>query len=231
MSHAASSSPPKAPPSHVAGIVPAAGSSRRMGAPKGLLELDGETFAHRVVRALRAGGCAPVLFVARPDDEGAAEEARASGATVLENPDPGPGPITSLRLALAELDGAVTHVVWLPLDHPRVRPATVKTLIRAAHAHGAHVTLPLHQGRRGHPAVFARALFPELLDPALEGGARTVVHRHLDGARLVEVEDPGVLIDVDTPAEYRALTGNVSARTGHEEAPTGERRPRPGDRT
>lgn len=193
--------------SRVAGIVPAAGSSRRMGAPKGLLELDGETFARRVVEALRDGGCAPVLFVARPDDEGAAKEARASGATVLDNPDPGPGPITSLRLALAELDDSVTHVVWLPLDHPRVRPSTVTTLVQEAHEHGALVTLPLHEGRRGHPAVFARALFPELLDPRLEGGARTVVHRHLGAARLVEVGDPGVLIDVDTPAEYRALTG------------------------
>lgn len=192
-----------------------------MGAPKGLLELDGETFGRRVVTALRDGGCAPVLFVARPDDEGAAEEARASGATVIQNPDPGPGPVTSLRLALAELDGSVTHVVWLPLDHPRVRAATVTTLIREAREHGAQVTLPIHAGRRGHPAVFARALFPELLDPALEGGARTVVHRHLDGARLVEVADPGVLIDVDTPAEYRALTGDDATSTGDD-------RPRPG---
>src|SRR6056297_2673621 len=102
------------------GIVPAAGSSTRMGAPKGLLELEGASFAHRVVTALLKGGCEPVLFVARSDDEGAAVDANAAGAIVLENPDPGNGPITSLRLALARLDASVEHVVWLPLDHPSV---------------------------------------------------------------------------------------------------------------
>ena len=185
-----------------------------MGTPKGLLELRGATFAHRVVTSLLAGGCAPVFFVARPDDEGAAADASAAGATVLENPDPGAGPITSLRVALAGLAPSVEHAVWLPLDHPRVLPRTVSQLIHEARTHGAPVTLPLHAGRRGHPAVFARSVFAELRDPTLEGGARTVVHRYLGAARIVAVEDPGVLIDVDTPAEYRALLDEDHAPSG-----------------
>src|SRR5690606_16062661 len=105
-----------------------------------------------------------------------AAEAVRAGATVLTNPDPGPGPLPSLRLALAALGsapgGEPDFLVWLPLDHPAVAPATVRALVDAARASGAPVTLPVHQGRRGHPAVFARPVFPELLDPALEGGAR-----------------------------------------------------------
>jgi molybdenum cofactor cytidylyltransferase len=193
--------------SRVAGVVPAAGASVRMGTPKGLLPLEGSTFARRVATALRDGGCDPVLFVVRAGDTRLAAEARAAGATVLENPDPGPGPLSSLRLALEQLAGTVDHVVWLPLDHPGVEARTVAALIAEARAHGTPVTLPVHQGSRGHPAVFGRAVFSELLDPELEGGARTVVHRHLGTARLVDTDDPGVLVDVDTPAEYRALVG------------------------
>ncbi|MEX2467863.1 MAG: nucleotidyltransferase family protein [Gemmatimonadota bacterium] len=208
MPEATSSAHLTTPDARVTGIVPAAGSSTRMGAPKALLRLGGATFARLVVTALRDGGCAPVLFVVREGDDEAAGEAEAAGATVLPNPDPGPGPITSLRLALAGLDERVEHVVWLPLDHPRVRPETVARLIAEARGHGAPITLPVQGGRRGHPAVFSRSIFPELTDPGLEGGARTVVHRHLDEARLVETGDAGVLIDVDTPAEYEALLGS-----------------------
>ena len=208
MSGTSRSSPIETSAIRTVGIVPAAGSSTRMGTPKGMLELEGASFARRVVSSLLDGGCEAVYFVARPDDEGAAADASAAGATVLENAEPGAGPITSLRLALARLEASVEHAVWLPLDHPRVLPDTVSKLIHEARLHGAPVTLPLHGGRRGHPAVFARTVFAELRDPALEGGARAVVHRHLSKARIVAVEDPGVLIDVDTPAEYRALVGD-----------------------
>lgn len=188
----------------IVGVVPASGASSRMGRPKGLLRLDGRTFTHRVVETLTGGGCHRVLVVVRTGDKATAGEARAAGAEVLENPEPGDGPLTSLRLALAHLTNDVGWVVWLPLDHPKVRAGTVRALIDAR---PPVLALPLYRGERGHPAVFGRAVFTELLDPDLAGGARTVVHRHLDAgtARLVETDDPGVLVDVDTPEEYEAL--------------------------
>ncbi len=188
----------------VVGVVPASGASSRMGTPKGLLRLDGRTFMRRAVEALAAGGCERVVVVVRTGDEATAVEARAAGAEVLENPDPGDGPITSLRLALGRLPGNVQWVVWLPLDHPKVRAGTVRALIEVK---PPVLALPVHRGERGHPAVFGRAVFAELLDPDVSGGARTVVHRHLDAgtALLLETDDPGVLVDVDTPEEYEAL--------------------------
>ena len=210
--------------SGVVGVVPASGASSRMGTPKGLLRLDGRTFARRVVEALVDGGCERVLFVVRAGDEATAGEARAAGAEVLENPDPGDGPISSLRLALRRLPTDARWVVWLPLDHPNVRAGTVRALVaalresdaeaRAGTSAGAGdeaeppvLALPVHRGERGHPAVFGRAVFAELLDPSVAGGARTVVHRHLEAgtALLLETDDPGVLVDVDTPEEYEAL--------------------------
>lgn len=188
----------------MAGVVPAAGASRRMGRPKGLLELGGSTFAHRAIRSLQEGGCDPVFFVIDAGDEELADHvAAAEGVTVVANPSPGEGPITSLRLALRAAPDDVGAVVYLPLDHALVEAGHVAGLIEEAQRAGAPLALPVHEGKRGHPAYFARTLFSELLDPDLEGGARTVVHRHLPRARIIETDDASVVADIDTPEAYR----------------------------
>lgn len=191
-------------PTTVAGVVPAAGLSTRMGRPKALLDAGGRSFVAAAVGALVAGGCDPVVVVVGPGQEDVARRARAAGAVVLENPDPGEGPITSLRLALAVLGETVGAVAYLPVDHPLVLPETVATLVEAWRAEPRPLVLPAVQGERGHPAVLGRALFARLRDDALQGGARTVVHEHLEEALIVEVEDRGVLLDLDTPEAYRA---------------------------
>jgi len=195
-----------------AGVIPCAGRSTRMGRPKSLLRVGGASFLERTVRALREGGCHPVVVVVATDDEDAAREASTAGAQVLLNPDPGEGPVTSLRLAIDAIDADAAGIVYLPVDHPMVRPDTVAALIAAARSAGSPLTLPSHKGKRGHPAVFGAALFAELTDPGLRGGARTVTHRHLDGALLLEVEDAGVLVDIDTPDMYEAVVGAGPAR-------------------
>jgi CTP:molybdopterin cytidylyltransferase MocA len=185
-----------------------------MGRPKAMLQVEGETFLARTVRALADGGCEPVLVVVAgtedertPQSSAFADAARRAGARVLSNPDPGEGPITSLRLAIASLGDAVAGLVYLPVDHPMVRPETVSALLAAARSVDAALTVPVHRGKRGHPAVFGAALFGELVDPALEGGARAVVHRHLGEAHLLEVDDAGVILDIDTPEAYAAVAG------------------------
>ena len=187
----------------IAGVVPCAGASERMGTPKALMEVAGTTFVQAVVDALLDGGCSPVLVVV-PEDADVERASRATGATILINPDPGDGPITSLRLALAELQGTVDGVVYLPVDHPLVRAETIARLLDVAATSPASLVIPTHSGSRGHPALFRASLFDELNDPKLTGGARTTVHRHLADAELVAVDDPGVLTDIDTPEAYAA---------------------------
>lgn len=176
-----------------------------MGRPKGLLRLGGHTFLSRVIRALADGGCSSVIVVVALGDTAAADEARAAGAELIENPDPGEGPITSLRLAIESLSADVDAIAYLPLDHAVVEADDVAALIEAAARSGAPVTLPVYAGKRGHPAIFRRALFRELTDPELEGGARVVVHRHLQDACLLNTDRENVVIDIDTPETYDAV--------------------------
>lgn len=190
-------------PAGVAGVVPCAGTSSRMGETKALLDAGGRSFLAAVVGALCGGGCDPVVVVAAPGAAAVARKAEEVGARLLVNPEPGEGPITSLRLALSHLEGAVEGVAYCPVDHPLVRPETVAQLLADFAQSDAPLVLPVRGDERGHPVIFRPTLFSELSDAALQGGARTVVHRHLDEAVLVPVDDPGVVTDIDTPEAYR----------------------------
>ncbi len=77
----------------------------------------------------------------------------------------------------------------------------------AFRASGAPVVIPTYHGRRGHPALIARQLFEELLGLTSDAGADSVVRRYRPATQYVEVEDEGVVIDVDDPEDYRRLTG------------------------
>lgn len=86
-----------------------------------------------------------------------------------------------------------------------MRTETVRALLRARAAQRAAIAVPVHAGQRGHPVLFGREVFAELAAGPLEAGARAVVGA--DPARVVEVEvqDFGILTDVDAPAEYARM--------------------------
>jgi len=192
------------------GLVLAAGRSSRMGEPKALLELGGRTFLQACVETLWDGGCSSVTAViASPD---AAFAARSAGASIAQG-QPDGEQIDSLRSGLEELGDDVAAAVVLPVDHPRVRPATVATLLAAwreelesvgAAGRGAveaavPIVRPVHDGRPGHPTLFPHRVWPRLQDTRLSDGARSVV----ESEQLVDVpvDDPGILVDIDTPAD------------------------------
>lgn len=189
----------------VDGIVLAAGASSRMGRPKPTLEIDGTTFLERAVHVLREAGCRYVVAVVSGDDDWAARLADVSGAAVVVNDQPGSQQIDSLRLAIAKLPDDSTAVVVLPVDFPRVQPETIHKLIHWFDPSQALILNPTYKGEAGHPAVFARSILPEFLAPDLPDGARSVILAHEDMARTIDVHDPGILIDVDTPADYEQL--------------------------
>lgn len=181
-----------------------------MGTPKAALVLDGKTFVARVVDTLRAGGVGDVVVVT-----GEAEDAtaRALGAkervALLRNPEPERGQLSSLKVALRHLATAAPEVelaVVALVDHPAVRATTVSALIEAVRATPpAAIALPTHAGRRGHPVLFAHAVWDELLATPDDLGARAVVRAEPARVREVAVDDPGILLDVDTPDDLARL--------------------------
>lgn len=193
------------------GIVLAAGASRRMGTAKAGLLLGGRTFLAHALTALEEGGVEALVVVAgaAPTSVTTALPDGSREVAVVQNPAPERGQLSSLKVALehvcATWPAAELAVVSL-IDHPAVRPATVAALLAAAHSPAAPaIVLPAHGGRRGHPAVFARTVWPELLSTADELGARAVVRAEPGRVRVLDVDDPGILLDVDTPEDLRRL--------------------------
>ena len=191
----------------IAGIVLAAGRSRRMGEPKAFLRLEGRSFLERAIVALLQGGCGDVLVVAGPREDDTArriaESALALGARVAVNPAAGSEQVDSLRLALAAMRDDALAAIVAPVDVPEVSAATVHAIREAFARTGGPIVLPAHEGRHGHPVLFSRAVWPELLEGELPEGARTVIHAH--AAELVEIPVGALPLDVDTPADFRRL--------------------------
>lgn len=179
-----------------AAILLAAGESTRMGKPKPLLEWDGAMLIEYQIAQLREAGCDPVIAVLGHRADEIRPLAERAGATVVINEGYAEGRATSLRAGADAIDDA-DAIVILNVDQPR--PAAV--LRRLLDEHKSGVTLPVHEGRRGHPPVIAGALLPELrtVDEATEG-LRAVVNRH--EVHEVEFESPFVLLDLNTPEDY-----------------------------
>lgn len=184
-------------------VIPAAGRSHRMGLPKALLDAGGKTFLARILSSLKEGGAHPLIVVVRNEEDPVAEEGRSHGGQVILNPDPSPGPVSSLQAGLSSLPTDAAAVLFSPVDHPLFSPGTVRALISAHVETRAPLVVPAFEGWRGHPVLFSRALFPELLEADLPEGARTVVRRYLGERLQLSVDDSGILADIDTPEEYR----------------------------
>ena len=180
----------------------------RMGRAKALLTLppDGATFVARLVNTVLSGGAADALVVGRPDDQTLRDEVdllirSAAHVRFVENRRADLGQLSSVIAGLNAADRpGVRALLVTPVDLPLVFPQTVTTLITAFAASSTPIVRATHQGRHGHPVIFGRPVFDALrrADPNI--GAKSVVRTHpvLD----VEVNDPGVLHDVDTPADY-----------------------------
>jgi molybdenum cofactor cytidylyltransferase len=131
-------------------------------------------------------------------------------ARTIINPNPRSEQAASLRLALAGLanDPAEAVVVW-PVDHPFVHLVSVLALTDAFKRTRAPIVLPVYEGRRGHPVLFARTVWLELMTTPT-GGARTVVHAHAADVVEVPVPDEGVTRDIDTRSDMPQSGGRTS---------------------
>jgi molybdenum cofactor cytidylyltransferase len=185
-----------------AGLILAAGESRRMGSPKALLEYRGETFVDRLI-GLFAPRCSTVVVVLGAG----ADEIRARisrPALIAVNPDYRLGQTSSMQCGLRAA-GEAPGVLFTLVDHPAVAPQTIDALVDGEA--GPLVRVPRFEGRRGHPIWFDGALIPEFLAIPSGGAARDVVRAHAAETRFIDVDDPGILADIDDPAAYRVLTG------------------------
>lgn len=192
----------------IAALVLAAGESRRMGFPKALLRYRDQTFLESILAATAAAGLEPSVVVLGPDAPKILASVRLGPIVEARNERPETGQIGSIKQGISAIvNRPVEAVVVWPVDQPQVSVRTVELLVEEYRNRGPAVVVPTHKGRRGHPVLFSRAVFEDLLNAPMDVGARAVVRaqEHEGRLREVPVADSAILEDIDTPEAYEDL--------------------------
>ncbi len=186
----------------IRGILLAAGASTRMGRDKLLLPWRGSTVLATTLAAWSAVAELESILLVRRGDEPWDQWPRVR---VIANRDADEGMGSSLRVGVQALPLDTEAAVVGLADMPEVATSTIRTLIEAWRPLGpGGIVAPLHEGKRGHPVVFGAAYFPALRALRGDQGARSILQENGGKLSLVAVDDPGVLVDLDTPADVES---------------------------
>jgi molybdenum cofactor cytidylyltransferase len=199
----------------ILGILLAAGASHRMGSDKLGLPWRGSTvLLSSLARWTAVPGLDEILLVRRgdslgeqvlirPGDSSGAQECRVR---ILENVGANEGMGSSLRLAAQSLPTECEAVVVGLADMPEITSDTISALVEAWRPFGsAGIVAPRLGGQRGHPVVLGADHFSALRLLTGDSGARTILKDQADDLHLVDVDDPGILFDLDTPADLEQM--------------------------
>jgi molybdenum cofactor cytidylyltransferase len=195
----------------VAAILLAAGLSRRMGTCKQLLQLEGRPVIARCLESLLHGGTSDLVVVVSTAGDEVARVAGRYPVLVVQNTDPEGDMASSVRAGRDLLMPGVTGVLVALCDYPLVTAETVSCLIVEHHRTPREIIIPCHDGRRGHPSLFPRRLLDDLEKPLT---LRDLMSEKAQLIRHLEVPDPGVLVDMDTPEDYRRISGMLHRDLG-----------------
>jgi molybdenum cofactor cytidylyltransferase len=193
------------PNGRVSAVVLAAGKSTRMGRAKQLLPLGGTTVLVQTIENVRSAGLDEIVLVLGASAEAIRRQLPdplIAGLKIVVNHAYGQGMASSLREGLSSVAPRSDAALIILGDQPFIQPQTLHQIIGGYRRAGARIVIPSYQGNRGNPVLLDRSVFSEVM--ALQGdtGCRAIFNNHLDAISKVEVEDSGILIDIDSHDDY-----------------------------
>ncbi|NLE44165.1 MAG: HAD-IIA family hydrolase [Chloroflexi bacterium] len=195
----------------IAAIILAAGASARFGRPKHLLDWDGRPLIAHVTDTALSAGLSPVVVVLGHQGRKGLAVLGNRPIRAVTNWRWQQGISTSVQTGLAALSPDTRAALFLQCDQPLVTRDLVQALVARFDETQAPIVCPTYDGEYRSPVLFAARLFAELADIRGDVGGKAVMRRHPDEIATVQVSDPSVLADVDTPAEYDALRARAAA--------------------
>lgn len=183
-------------------IVLAAGKSRRMGTCKQLLPLGDGIVITRCLETLARGGIDEVVVVISEGETDIVKALRGYPVRIVVNTDSEGDMASSVRAGRDALPAGVWGVIVFLCDCPLVSADTVHRLIAGHQNSPGSIVIPCHGGRRGHPLLFPRTILNELTGDNI---LRDLVRRDAGRVVCLDLDDPGVLIDMDTPEDYQRI--------------------------
>ncbi len=193
------------PPESVAGVVLAAGLSERMGRCKLSLPFRAKPLLAHAVAAAAASALSPLVVVLGEDTRHLRDRLDFGRARPVVNADSRSGRASSLKTGLQHVPADRAGVMVLLGDQPLVTAGLIDTLLAAFARRPDHWVAPVYRGRRGNPVIIPRRWFPDLLTLTGDRGPRRLLSSPGLRLHLVPVDDPAVVIDVDTAQDYERL--------------------------
>jgi molybdenum cofactor cytidylyltransferase len=194
----------------IAGVVLAAGLSRRMGQAKLLMPVGGRAIVRYVVESVLAGGVDSVWVVTGPDVEPIEAALAGLEVQIVVNLAPEEGQASSLRAGIAALPAAVDAVLIALGDQPSLAPSIIPALLAARRTTPKLIVAPRYRDGQGNPVLFKREIFPELLRLTGDQGARPIIQKEPARVEWVELDLP-MPPDVDTLDDYEKIRANLRA--------------------
>ena len=185
----------------ISAIVLAAGASRRMGQPKPLVSLGGRTILQRTLDHLRAAQVDEIVVVLGHRAGDILPTLRGLGCRVVINPQHTLGMSSSIRRGLQAVHPRSRAVLVTLGDQPYIGPRVIDRLVKVFHRDRRSIVVPVFRGQRGHPVLFGREIWPRLQALTGDVGGKELLHRHPEDVCEVEVDDRGVLVDIDRPED------------------------------
>jgi molybdenum cofactor cytidylyltransferase len=198
----------------ISGILLAAGESKRMeGAFKPLLKWGKRTVIGECIYQLRNSRLAEIFVVLGHRELEVRQSLAGSGVQYAINRNYRNGMLSSIKAGLEMLSPNEDAVLIALVDQPMIKSSLINRLILAFEEGDKGIVLPVYEGKHGHPIIMSTSYVDEImqLDDDSEGGLRELINANRDDWLEVAVEIPGVLEDIDSPADYQRLSGQAES--------------------
>lgn len=194
----------------VSAVLLAAGLSSRMGRTKQLLVLGDKPVVRRCLDTLLDAGVRDIVVVIGLQGGDITETLRGAPVNILVNDIPNSDMAESMRIGLRGLSHKPTGVLVCLSDHPLVSTKTVSVLCNEHRVDQEKIIVPVYNGRRGHPTLFPATIIQELFSGMT---LRDIIRSDPQRVRSVDVDDEGVVLDMDTEEDYRNMAEKISVQT------------------
>jgi molybdenum cofactor cytidylyltransferase len=188
----------------IAAAILAAGESLRMGRPKALILHQGVPALQQLINRLQDPRIVERRIVLGTHADEIRKHVRDDPGNFVINPHWEKGQLSSLQLAIRSFDKEGDGILVWPVDHFLVTGTIIDALLEGFLSSQKLIVVPAFQGRRGHPVIFAKELYPELLAAPLDVGARAVVRAHADEVLEVSTEEEAVVLNLNDPETLKS---------------------------
>lgn len=187
----------------IAGIILAAGGAKRMGKIKQLLPWHGQPLVRHVAETAIQAGLAPVVVVTGSSAPEVESSLTGLPVTIVHNPEWETGQASSVRAGVNVLPKNSGGVIFLLSDMPQIPVGLIQNELNLHQKEFSAIICPRVKGQRGNPVLFDRQTFPDLTLLTGDFGGRKLFDRY--PVRWLEWDDPGILLDIDTPQDYQDM--------------------------